>query len=207
MNWLDVIIIICVAISVFWGIRNGLLGTSLFFLGMLIGWFIAGRVSEMVGDSLKLSKSMDASITVLTYLLIISISIVLTRSAIRLIKPVSTVVDIATLGINRLAGVAIGLLTGIIIGAVIVIVMARFSYEFDLHDSVSGMAPGPTALIINSGSVVASLENTKNVTDKALTKSTIAGAYVKLFTTLPGNSLGFLPGDSMAALEIMDSRR
>ena len=207
MNWLDVIITICVAISVFWGIRNGLLGTSLFFLGMLIGWFIAGRVSEMVGDSLKLSKSMDASITVLTYLLIISISIVLTRSAIRLIKPVSTVVDIATLGINRLAGVAIGLLTGIIIGAVIVIVMARFSYEFDLHDSVSGMAPGPTALIINSGSVVASLENTKNVTDKALTKSTIAGAYVKLFTTLPGNSLGFLPGDFMAALEIMDSRR
>ena len=85
--------------------------------------------------------------------------------------------------------------------------MARFSYEFDLHDSVSGMAPGPTALIINSGSVVASLENTKNVTDKALTKSTIAGAYVKLFTTLPGNSLGFLPGDFMAALEIMDSRR
>ena len=207
MNWLDVIIIICVAISVFWGIRNGLLGTSLFFLGMLIGWFIAGRVSEMVGDSLKLSKSMDASITVLTYLLIISISIVLTRSAIRLIKPVSTVVDIATLGINRLAGVAIGLLTGIIIGAVIVIVMARFSYEFDLHDSVSGMAPGPTALIINSGSVVASLENTKTVTDKALTKSTIAGAYVKLCTTLPGKSLGFLPGDFMAALEIMDSRR
>ncbi|MEC9322105.1 MAG: hypothetical protein VX869_08005, partial [Chloroflexota bacterium] len=69
MNWLDVIIIICIAISVFWGMRNGLLGTSLFFLGILIGWFIAGRVSEMVGDSLQLSRSMDSSITVLTYLL------------------------------------------------------------------------------------------------------------------------------------------
>ena len=92
--------------------RNGLLGTSLFFLGILIGWFIAGRVSEMVGDSLQLSRSMDSSITVLTYLLVISISIVLTRSAVKLIKPVTTVVDIATLGINRLAGLILGLLTG-----------------------------------------------------------------------------------------------
>ena len=134
MNWLDVIIIICIAISVFWGMRNGLLGTSLFFLGILIGWFIAGRVSEMVGDSLQLSRSMDSSIPVLTYLLVISISIVLTRSAVKLIKPVTTVVDIATLGINRLAGLIIGLLTGLIISAVLGIVMARFTYEFDLHE-------------------------------------------------------------------------
>ena len=207
MNWLDVIIIICIAISVFWGMRNGLLGTSLFFLGILIGWFIAGRVSEMVGDSLQLSRSMDSSITVLTYLLVISISIVLTRSAIKLIKPVTTVVDIATLGINRLAGLIIGLLTGLIISAVLVIVMARFTYEFDLHESIQGVAPGPTSFIVDTGSVVASVENSKQLTDEGLTGSTIASAYVKVFKNLPGNALGFLPGDFMAALEIMDSRR
>ena len=207
MNWLDVVIIICIAISVFWGMRNGLLGTTLFFLGVLIGWFIAGRVSEIVGDSLKLSRSMDSSITVLTYLLVISISVVLTRSAIRLIKPVTTFVDIATLGMNRLAGIVLGLSTGIIIGAVLVVVIARFTYEFDLHDSISGVPPGPTAFIVNTGSVVARVENTKKITDEGLTGSTIAGAYVKVLKTLPGNALGFLPGDFMAALEIMDSRR
>ena len=207
MNWLDVIIIICIAVSVFWGMRNGLLGTTLFFLGVLIGWFIAGRVSEIVGDSLKLSRSMDSSITVLTYLLVISISVVLTRSAIRLIKPVTTFVDIATLGMNRLAGIVLGLSTGIIIGAVLVVVIARFTYEFDLHDSISGVPPGPTAFIVNTGSVVARVENTKKITDEGLTGSTIAGAYVKVLKTLPGNALGFLPGDFMAALEIMDSRR
>ena len=207
MNWLDVVIIICIAISVFWGMRNGLLGTSLFFLGILIGWFIAGRVSEIVGDSLQLSRSMDASITVLTYLLVISISIVLTRSAIKLIKPATMVVDIATLGMNRLAGIILGLSTGLIIGAVLVVVIARFTYEFDLHDSISGVPPGPTAFIVNTGSVVASVENTKKITDEGLTGSTIAGAYVKVLKTLPGNALGFLPGDFMAALEIMDSRR
>jgi len=207
MNWLDVVIIICIAISVFWGMRNGLLGTSLFFLGILIGWFIAGRVSEIVGDSLQLSRSMDASITVLTYLLVISISIVLTRSAIKLIKPATMVVDIATLGMNRLAGIILGLSIGIIIGAVLVVAVARFTYEFDLHDSISGVPSGPTALIVNTGSVVASVENTKKITDEGLTGSTLAAAYVKVFKTLPGNALGFLPGDFMAALEIMDSRR
>ena len=207
MNWLDVIIIICIAVSVFWGMRNGLLGTTLFFLGVLIGWFIAGRVSEIVRDSLKLSRSMDSSITVLTYLLVISISVVLTRSAIRLIKPVTTFVDIATLGMNRLAGIVLGLSTGIVIGAVLVVVIARFTYEFDLHDSISGVPPGPTAFIVNTGSMVASVENAKKITDEGLTGSTIAGAYVKVLKTLPGNALGFLPGDFMAALEIMDSRR
>ena len=207
MNWLDVVIIICIAISVFWGMRNGLLGTSLFFLGILIGWFIAGRVSEIVGDSLQLSRSMDASITVLTYLLVISISIVLTRSAIKLIKPATMVVDIATLGMNRLAGIILGLSIGIIIGAVLVVAVARFTYEFDLHDSISGVPSGPTALIVNTGSVVASVENTKKITDEGLTGSILAAAYVKVFKTLPGNALGFLPGDFMAALEIMDSRR
>ena len=207
MNWLDVVIIICIAISVFWGMRNGLLGTSLFFLGILIGWFIAGRVSEIVGDSLQLSRSMDASITVLTYLLVISISIVLTRSAIKLIKPATMIVDIATLGMNRLAGIILGLSIGIIIGAVLVVAVARFTYEFDLHDSISGVPSGPTALIVNTGSVVASVENTKKITDEGLTGSTLAAAYVKVFKTLPGNALGFLPGDFMAALEIMDSRR
>ena len=207
MNWLDVVIIICIAISVFWGMRNGLLGTSLFFLGILIGWFIAGRVSEIVGDSRQLSRSMDASITVLTYLLVISISIVLTRSAIKLIKPATMVVDIATLGMNRLAGIILGLSIGIIIGAVLVVAVARFTYEFDLHDSISGVPSGPTALIVNTGSVVASVENTKKITDEGLTGSTLAAAYVKVFKTLPGNALGFLPGDFMAALEIMDSRR
>ena len=206
MNWLDVVIIICIAISVFWGMRNGLLGTSLFFLGILIGWFIAGRVSEIVGDSLQLSRSMDASITVLTYLLVISISIVLTRSAIKLIKPATMVVDIATLGMNRLAGIILGLSIGIIIGAVLVVAVARFTYEFDLHESISGVPSGPTALIVNTGSVVASVENTKKITDEGLTGSTLAAAYVKVFKTLPGNALGFLPGDFMAALEIMDSR-
>ena len=150
---------------------------------------------------------MDASITVLTYLLVISISIVLTRSAIKLIKPATMVVDIATLGMNRLAGIILGLSIGIIIGAVLVVAVARFTYEFDLHDSISGVPSGPTALIVNTGSVVASVENTKKITDEGLTGSTLAAAYVKVFKPLPGNALGFLPGDFMAALEIMDSRR
>ena len=54
---------------------------------------------------------------------------------------------------------------------------------------------------------MASVENTKKITDEGLTGSTLAAAYVKVFKTLPGNALGFLPGDFMAALEIMDSRR
>ena len=106
-----------------------------------------------------------------------------------------------------MAGLIIGLLTGLIISAVLVIVMARFTYEFDLHESIPGVAPGPTSFIVDTGSVVASVENSKQLTDEGLTGSTIASAYVKVFKNLPGNALGFLPGDFMAALEIMDSRR
>ena len=67
MNWIDIAILVLMALCIVWGAKSGLVGAALYGAGLLIGWVISGRLSQLIGDSLGTSSSVDTAITVLVY--------------------------------------------------------------------------------------------------------------------------------------------
>ena len=49
MNWFDIVLIAILAVAAFMGMRTGLIGAAITAIGGIIGWLIAGRLSDKVG--------------------------------------------------------------------------------------------------------------------------------------------------------------
>ena len=206
MNWIDIVILIILIASVIWGARTGLFGAALYAVGTIIGWIIGGRVAQMIGSAFGDSLSIDTTVTVIVYILVLGASILLTRSVIKLLKPGTALVDVATLGMNRIVGMVLGLAIGIILVAVALTAITRFTYDFDLDTDISGSAALTTPGHVVTENILAKVDNTKSTLENGLIDSAIAPTIVKVLRKIPGNSFGFVPKDFMAALDILDSK-
>ena len=206
MNWIDIVILVILIASVFWGARTGLFGAALYAVGTIIGWIIGGRVAQMIGSAFGDSLSIDTTVTVIVYILILGATFLLTRSVIKLLKPGTALVDVATLGMNRIVGMILGLAIGIILVAVLITAITRFTYDFDLETDISGSAALTTPGLVVTENILAKVDNTKSTLENGLTDSAIAPTIVKILRKIPGNSFGLVPKDFMAALDILDSK-
>ena len=206
MNWIDIVILVILIASVFWGARTGLFGAALYAVGTIIGWIIGGRVAQMIGSAFGDSLSIDTTVTVIVYILILGATFLLTRSIIKLLKPGTALVDVATLGMNRIVGMILGLAIGIILVAVLITAITRFTYYFDLDTDISGSAALTTPGLIVTENISAKVDNTKSALENGLTGSAIAPTIVKILRKIPGNSFGLVPKDFMAALDILGSK-
>ena len=206
MNWIDIVILVILIASVFWGARTGLFGAALYAVGTIIGWIIGGRVAQIIGSAFGDSLSIDTTVTVIVYILILGATFLLTRSVIKLLKPGTALVDVATLGMNRIVGMILGLAMGIILVAVLITAITRFTYDFDLDTDISGSATLTTPGLIVTENISAKVDNTKSALENGLTGSAIAPTIVKILRKIPGNTFGLVPKDFMAALDILGSK-
>ena len=206
MNWIDIVILVILIASVFWGARTGLFGAALYAVGTIIGWIIGGRVAQMIGSAFGDSLSIDTTITVIVYILILGATFLLTRSVIKLLQPGTALVDVATLGMNRIVGMILGFAIGIILVAVLITAITRFTYDFNLDTDISGSATLTTPGLIVTENISAKVDNTKSVLENGLTDSAIAPTIVKILRKIPGNTFGLVPKDFMAALDILGSK-
>ena len=206
MNWIDIVVLVILIASVFWGARTGLFGAALYAVGTIIGWIIGGRVAQMIGSAFGDSLSIDTTVTVIVYILILGATFLLTRSVIKLLKPGTALVDVATLGMNRIVGMILGLAIGIILVAVLITAITRFTYDFDLDTDISGSATLTTPGLVVTENISAKVDNTKSALENGLTDSAIAPTIVKILRKIPGNTFGLVPKDFMAALDILGSR-
>ncbi len=128
MNWLDFVILGILIVSMYWGLKTGIFVAAIYGIGILVGWRISGEVSqsigELVGDALGLKSdsvkavsefsgvnlSVDTTTTIIAYVIILILTIIVTKIALKFTKPFLTVIDVATLGLNRIAGIILGLL-------------------------------------------------------------------------------------------------
>tara|TARA_B100000586_G_scaffold267812_1_gene243172 strand:+ start:240 stop:863 length:624 start_codon:yes stop_codon:yes gene_type:complete len=206
MNWIDIVILIILIVSVIWGARTGLFGAALYAVGTIIGWIVGGRVAQMIGSAFGDSLSIDTTVTVIVYILILGASFLLTRSVIKLLKPGTALVDVATLGMNRIVGMVLGLAIGIVLVAVLITAITRFTYDFALETDIAGSAALTTPGLVVTENILAKVDNTKSTLENGLTDSAIAPTIVKILRKIPGNSFGLVPKDFMAALDILDSK-
>lgn len=123
MNWLDIIIAIILAISVFVGLKNGLIKMVISLAGLILGVFLAGRLYQSLADKLTFISS-EKGAQILAYIIIlVLVMLVAAIVAWFLSKMISAIM----LGwINHLGGAVFSLLIAAIFMGAILAVWAKY---------------------------------------------------------------------------------
>ena len=194
MNWLDIVLIVIFVVALLQGLKLGLLGAAVTAIGAIVGWQLAGQFSDDVGG--LFGGTGDTVATVVAYVIVISLSMTAIRFAYRLVRPFLIVIPIVPL-VDRLGGVALGLIAGIVLSGAVIIILARFAYDFELPEGgvagqVAQRVPDPT--------------ETRESVENALTESSIVPKFISVTDAVPASALGFVPSDFKASLDILDER-
>ena len=199
MNFIDIAIIVFMLLSMYWGVKTGLFATGIYVVGLLVGWAIAGQVAPIVGEVVD-DESLDSLITTLSYIFVVGASIVTTRSILKLIKPASTIIDLLTLGLNRLIGAILGLILGLAISCIVISGLARITYDFTVIEDISQNIDQTE--IIETEDIIATIYGTQSDIENALLESTAVPIIIFILDLNPIE----IPGDFLATIEILDSK-
>ncbi len=194
MNWLDIVLIVIFVVALLQGLKLGLLGAAVTAVGAIVGWQLAGQFSDDVGG--LFGGTGDTVATVVAYVIVISLSMTAIRFAYRLVRPFLTVIPIVPM-VDRLGGLALGLVAGVVLAGAVIIILARFAYDFELPEGgiagqVAERVPDP--------------QKTRDSVESALTESSIVPRFIDVTDAIPGNALGFVPSDFKASLDILNQR-
>jgi uncharacterized membrane protein required for colicin V production len=188
LNIFDWLILVILAISTFYGVRYGLIKALFSILGVFIGWLLAGQLSGLIGENLPGAITNESVTTVISYGIIIILSMLASNYAYKISMPL---LSVSTLGISNLidkiGGSVLGLIVGITISGICLTGMARITYALDL-DSVDNP----------SESVLLDLNNSLAGLETKLTTSQFSPTVLRIFEKLPGT----LPNEFKGAVEL-----
>jgi membrane protein required for colicin V production len=123
MNWLDVIILVVIAISTVIGLKVGIIKAFFAIAGGIIGVVLAGRFSGSLADRLPfISDAGVAGVVAFAIILIVVMIIAIILAVV--IKWATSAVMLGWL--NRLGGVVLGLILGAIFCAALLTMWVNF---------------------------------------------------------------------------------
>jgi membrane protein required for colicin V production len=128
MNWLDIVILILLAVPTIIGLKMGIIKAVLSIVGVIVGVLLAGKFYEPLGASLPISDEGIAKIVAFAIILV-AVMLAAAIAAIMLKKIVSAIL----LGwVNRLGGAILGFLIGAIFCGAILSVLGSFVANSDV---------------------------------------------------------------------------
>ena len=195
MNWLDLAFIVLVVMSGLVGIWIGLIRAAFGVLGVVVGILVAGQVSNDVGRLYAGIISNETLAYVIAYGLIILVSIVVARVLTIVVRRVVYMLFMGWL--DKLAGLAIGLIAGAAISGALIVGLAELTFNSDLIEK----GAGAKVLEKRAYGVEA-----KEKLEGALIDSVLVGAFFGVRNKLPASSLGFVPSNFVGALETLQLR-
>jgi len=140
MNWLDIVILLLIAISAIIGLRIGLIKASLTLAGLIIGVILAGLYYIPLSEQLTIIPS--ASVAKVTAFAIILIGIMVISSVLAaLLKWAASAMMLQW--INQLGGAFFGLVMGAILCGVLLALGATY---LDIADPISESTLAPILL-------------------------------------------------------------
>jgi membrane protein required for colicin V production len=123
MNWLDIVIIVILAIGVFMGLKTGLIKMVITLAGLILAIFLAGRLYQALADKMTFISSEKAA-QILAYIIILVLVMIAAAVVAWLL---SKIVSAILLGwLNRLGGAIFGLLIGAIFMGAILAIWAEY---------------------------------------------------------------------------------
>ncbi len=195
VNWLDIVLLAIIVVACLGGIRLGLFQAAFVVVGVIVGWLVAGQLSDDVGAALGGSTSSETLVTTVSYTLIVAACAMVAAYAVKIARPTLAVL---TMGlskvVDRLGGLAVGLLLGIAVTAAIVIAGARLTYDFDT---------GALADRAGAADRLPEVEGVRDGLESALAESTLVGIVVDVAGALPAGALGLAPSDFEVALDLL----
>ena len=219
MNWLDIALIVILVLGLLWGMKTGLIGAIFTAVGVLVGWVLAGQLADDIGALFESSLNSDTLVTVVSYAIIIIASVVIIGFIGKIVKPILTVATLGMAGmVDKLGGLALGLVIGLAVSGVFITGMARFAYNFTIPvpdieiPGAAGSALGSQSSAV-TGAITEQLgdlslplvDDKKEAVEDALTESTIVPIFMDIRGALPADALGFIPADFASALDILQA--
>ena len=204
MNWVDFVLIAVVVVGALMGMRIGLIKAALTAVGLVIGWALAGQLSDKIGGIFGDSLSNDTLVTVITYGIIVVGALIAASIAARVIKPLLTVFTLGLSSlVDRLGGLALGLLIGLVISGALIVGAARLTYDFDPESIVGENVPAQVLDQVTDQ--LARVVEAREGLETELTDSQLVSLFVDITDALPASALGFVPSDFGLALDILEA--
>ena len=135
MNWLDIIIIVILVMPAFIGLKRGLVGTVIPMIGIILGVIVAGRSYHHLSGLLDNWLNSEAQIKIVGFIIIF---VLFMLCAFLVANMLRKFLSILLLGwVDRIGGLAFGLITGGIIAGAILSLITHFftSAEDTVSDS------------------------------------------------------------------------
>jgi len=131
MNWLDIVIVVAVAIPTFIGLRIGMIKAALSLAGLIVGVILAGRYYLPLSE--QLSFISQASVAEIAAFTIILIGIMVIAGV--LAKLLKWTASVMMLGwVNHLGGAVFGLVLGAIFCGALLATWLKF---FDVTETIT----------------------------------------------------------------------
>ena len=205
MNWLDFVLIAILIIAVLFGVRVGLMRTAFNAVGVYIGWLLAGQYSDDIGNIFTESLSIDTLVTVISYGIIILVALATSNFVAKITRPLLTGFTLGLSSmVDRLGGLALGLLMGIAIVGAVIIGLSRLTYDFDT-DVVMGVIPSEVAEnVVQVQAQLGRVEDVREQLEAGLTESQIVPIFIDITDAIPANALGFVPDDFKVVLDFLE---
>ena len=200
MIWLDWALLALLVAAAFAGWRVGIIGAGMALGGLLTGWYFAGQVSAaavLAVEAYTDSTSVHAVVSVLIYVALLVLVLYAAGRVLRLLKPLLSMVTLGMSAvIDRLGGMALGFVVGLMLIGAVVLIGARLTYQIDLSALEGDVRGQVMERVKDEGKVQQDLE-------RLLSASEVVGAVVQLAVALPGDALGLAPAGYGASLELL----
>ena len=197
MNWFDILLLVIVVAALVWGIRTGILQTIFVAIGVVVGWWLAGRYADDIGGLAGSAASADSIITAMAYWVIVVLA---TMVVVKIGGLIRTALNIGTLGAvgmtDRIGGLVLGGVVGVVVVCAVIIMLARLAFDFTVEVPASEL-PG-------RGPGIVSIENQRQSLVDALAGSSGVSAFMTVRDALPEGLLGLVPDDFDMGLDILD---
>ena len=127
MNWLDILLLVILGLSVIGGLRRGIARTSIGFAAVIAGLMLAlwfhNSAGAYIADYIPSKTAANVAGFLVVFLLVVGAGALLGRLADHLIKAVHLS------WLNRLLGGVFGLLRGVLLSALIVFLLMAFALK------------------------------------------------------------------------------
>ncbi len=112
MSWLDLVIVVVLAVSAFLGLRMGIIKAVLSLAGVIVGVVLAGQYYTALADVLPFFSETSSAAKIVAFAIILIGVMVIAVVAARFLKWAASVMMLGW--VNHLGGAALGLVLGAI---------------------------------------------------------------------------------------------
>ena len=211
MHWIvDLLLLASVIIGLIWGANSGLLNVSFATLGILIGWWLADWFPYFFGVSiiteaivwlaywiveryaddivlfLQSIAILDSMVPiVVSYLVIMILAVVSLGKVLELLEPtLPTNVRTPAGTLERIGGLFLGFIVGLVIASAIIVVLTRIAF--------GGVTPSSTG---SAPTIVAAFEKQQVGLANSLSRSKLVPVVSTIREPLPDSMSWFVPND------------